>query len=208
MKTISKTISTTCLLVLVFFYCGCTPENSIPIDNSKDQVLVVTTDYQTGSYSTIELPSLRVVKNIQAIHPDAVCRYDPVTQNPYIVSRYGADAVEILDPASMWHVEYEFSAGAGTNPQDIAVVDQRAYIPRYSHKDLLVVDPQTGNQRNLIDLSGYADLDGIPETGWVVAVNDKIYVVLQRLENFEPTDYSSLVIIDAETGVVEDEKID
>lgn len=184
---------------------GCGAGGTDDVNHGAKSALVITTDYQTGAYSAVGLEDHTVTKNIAVIHSDAVCRYDPQTRRPYIVSRQGADAVELVDPESL-AITDEYSVGAGTNPQDIAPVSgSRAYVPRYGDKDLLVVNPVSGDEIEKIDLSAYADGDGVPEAGWAVAHQGKVYLTLQRLDNFMPTDYSSLLVIDGDSGAIEKE---
>ncbi|HUU01197.1 MAG TPA: hypothetical protein VM425_07160 [Myxococcota bacterium] len=183
--------------------CGGSGGNDV--NHGAKAALVVTTDYQTGSYAAVDLEDHSVVKNIAVIHSDAVCRYDPLSGRPFIVSRLGADAVEVVDPETL-AVAGEYSVGAGSNPQDIAPVsDSRAYVPRYGDKDLLVVNPESGAEVEKIDLSAYADADGVPEAAWAVAHKGKVYLTLHRLDNFTPTDHSSMLVIDGVSGAVEAE---
>ncbi len=184
---------------------GCGSSDGNHVNHGASSALVVTTDYQTGSYAAVDLEDHSVVKNIAVIHSDAVCRYDPLSARPFIISRQGADAIELVDEESL-AITGEYSVGAGSNPQDIASVsDSRAYIPRYSDKDMLVVNPITGAEVEKIDLSSYADADGLPEAGWAVTLDGKVYLTLQRLANFAPTDYSSILVIDGASGAIEEE---
>ena len=167
--------------------------------------LVVTTDYQSGALSLVEKELAGVQKNIAVIHSDAVCRYDSVTKRPYVVSRYGADAVEVLDPKT-FAVSKEYSTGSGSNPQDILPVSaERAYVSLYAENKLKVVHPTEGTELGTVDLAGWADRDGVPEAAWMEKVGERVFVALQRLENFAPSDRSSLLVLAAGTGKVEKE---
>ncbi len=201
-------LRSSCLLTgaLAAICGGCVGSENCAIVTDGDQALVVTTDYRTGGYTTIGMEDHEASDCSLAIHPDAVCRYDPITATPLMVSRLGADAVEVLDPRDGWRVANEYSVGAGTNAQDIAVVSAgRAYVLRYGHKDLLVVHPTEGTELGTIDLTQYADPDGLAEPAWAVVHGDKVYVALHRLDNFEPADFSSVIVMDGPTGRVEAE---
>jgi hypothetical protein len=194
----------TCSLVTV----GCDASGGGPDGNGlgRGQALVVTTDYQTGSYATVDMEDRGVVADIEVIHPDAVCRYDPITATMYMISRLGADAVEVLDPENGWRVTYEYSVGPGSNPQDLAVVSvERAYVLRYGDARLAVVHPLTGAWLGEVDLSDWADSDGVPEAAWAVVHADWVYVAIQRLTGFLPSEYSSVLVLDAASGEVERE---
>lgn len=167
--------------------------------------LVVTTDYQTGSYSAVRLTDHKVVRNIEVIHQDAVCRFDPLTGFLLIVARLGADAVDIVDPDQSWQVIGEYSVGAGSNPQDIAVVSaERAYVSRLQQPGLLVVHPLEGDPIEEIDLSGYADADGLAEPSGIYHLDGKVYVLLLRLENLTSSGSSTMLVIDGESGTIEE----
>jgi hypothetical protein len=175
--------------------------------NFDAAALIVTTDYETGSYATINLDDYsQVAKNINTIHSDAVCHYDAALGIPFIVARMGGSYVDVLDPEDGFDIVGEYTVEAGTNAQDMAVFsDGRGYVSRFATAELLIVHPTDGTVIDTIDLSSYADEDGIPEASGMYGLNGKIYVAIQRLSNFEITGYSSILVIDGETGVVEEE---
>jgi len=170
--------------------------------------LVITKDRQTGSYSTIAMEGHAVDMDINTIHPDSMCEFDPLTETPFIVQRLGVDSILVLDPESLDIVE-EYSVEAGSNPYDLVVVaEDRAYITRYGLDQMLIVEPLTGTELGTVDLSEYADDDGIPESSGMAYLDGKIYVLIDRLDrdnDWTPVGDSYLVIIDAYTGDIEDE---
>lgn len=204
MKRLQFEATTFALLVSALSVQGCAPdEGTDPLAGRA--ALVITTDFQTGSYSAVRLTDHKVVSNIEVIHQDATCRFDPWTGLPLIVARLGADAVDVIDPQQSWQVVGEYSVGAGTNPQDIAVVSaERAYVSRLQDPALLVVHPLTGAQIDEIDLSAYADADGLAEPAGLLHVEGKVYALLLLLENMVETGTSSLLVIDGASGEVED----
>jgi len=195
------------LMVLIVLGCSLEKAEEKEVPNEALTALVIATDYQTGSYSVVNRETREAYNNIELIHQDSVCRYDAVTRQPYIIARLGSDAVDVVNPKDNWHISTEYSVGAGTNPQDIAIVSsKRAYIARYAKSDLLIVNPLSGEKIGTVDLSPYADEDGIPETSWLYSLNGKIYALLQRLNRhagFLPTQYSLILTIDGAKGTVE-----
>jgi hypothetical protein len=175
--------------------------------------LIVTTDYETGSYSTINLEDTsQVVKNINTIHSDALCYTNADWGLPFIIARGTASYVDVLDPEDGFDIVNEYTvkdtAEVATNPYDMEIVsDDKAYVSRYNTADLLVVHPTDGTVKDTIDLSSYADEDGNPEAARMASLDGKLYVALQRFDSlqFMTTDYSSILVIDAENGVVEEE---
>ncbi|MEO2169283.1 MAG: hypothetical protein ABGY42_14425, partial [bacterium] len=82
-----------------------------------------------------------------------------------------------------------------------------AYVTRYEEASIAIVDPSVGPtcegfMRGEIDLSAFADSDGIPEMDQMVIVDGRLFVSLQRLDRnqfFEPSGQSFLVVIDTAT---------
>jgi DNA-binding beta-propeller fold protein YncE len=146
----------------------------------------------------------------RAAHPCvATVSSDPVARWAqgyiYVVNRYGADNIQVLDPAAGFATALQFSVGNGTNPQDIAVLSAaKAYVSLLNASYLLVVDPQTGAPLDSIPLDGFADADGIPEAHRMLAYGGLVFLSLQRLTNFAPSGYSLLVVIDAAADTVMD----
>lgn len=167
--------------------------------------LVITTDYDTGSYATIALDDNEVRKDIDFIHSDATCHFDPITQTPFIILRMGGDAIDILD-SDTFEIINEYSVGAASNPQSIAVVSSdRAYISRLASNEILIVEPLTGDEIGTVDFSEYADDDGFAEVAGMSLLDDTVYVLVQRIDqdnNWAPAGTSYLVAIDAESGEI------
>ncbi len=170
--------------------------------------LVITTDKQTGSYSTIVMDGYTVDKDIDSIHSDSVCEFDPITETPFIVQRLGVDSILVLDSNS-FDIDQEYSVEAASNPHDLVVVaEDRAYITRYGLEEMLVVEPLTGTELGTVDMSEYSDDDDIPETSGMVYLDGKIYVLVDRLDrenSWTPVGDSYVVVIDAATGNIEDD---
>lgn len=184
--------------------CSAGPSTDHDEPSTPVAALVVTSDFESGSYSTVDLSTHAVNADVAAIHPDAVCRFETNLRRPFIIERFGADAVDVIAPDKHWAVARQYSVGAGTNPQDIAAVSgERAYVARLGSPELLVVHPLTGKSIEAIDLSVYADDDGVPDVTWLYALDGEVFALLARLENFKPTDESTLLVLDGATGAVE-----
>jgi DNA-binding beta-propeller fold protein YncE len=134
---------------------------------------------------------------------------DPVARSAfgrvYVVNRYGADNVQVLGPAHGFATERQFSVGNGANPQDIAVLSpSKAYVSLLNAPYLLVVDPRTGAALDSIPLAAFADADGLPEAYKMWIHGDRVFLTLERLANYLPTDYSLIAVIDASADTVVD----
>src|SRR5262249_13875217 len=125
----------------------------------------------------------------------------------YVVNRYQADNIQILDPSNSFHTVREFSVGNGTNPQDIAVVSPtKAYVSLLNAPYLLVVNPSTGTLTDSIPLAQFADVAGRQQADrmWIYGAGSRIFVALQRLQDFAPTGTSYIAVIDGEADTVLD----
>ena len=83
----------------------------------------------------------------------------------------------------------------------------KAYVTRYDAASLLIVNPQNGAELGEIDLSAFADADGLPEVSQIVRVGDRLYLSCQRLDRnggWGPVDVSYLIVVDLATDTLID----
>lgn len=186
---------------------GCGEDDSVRLQTLTGDVLVVTTDDEVGSYAVVSAIGDRADVAEASLHPDATCRYDPVTDQFFVVARRGYDAIQQLSPEEGWSVTREFSVEAGSNPQDIAVLSpERAYVARYDTSELLVVDPRQGSILERQDLAPYDNADGNPEVAWLGVHEGRVYAVLQRLDRnagLAPSQPGLVLQLDGATGEVQ-----
>ncbi len=105
----------------------------------------------------------------------------------------------------------EPGATIASNPHDMIFVSEtKAYILRYNKTKAWVVNPLATKEADFkigeLDLSAYSTDDGLPEMDAGLIVNDKLYIILQRLEGI-----SQSVIHDAYIAVFDintDQEID
>ena len=200
----------TLLSTFVLFYCNPAPEET-PVSSPIDVAFIVTSDYTTGSYSTIELSNLKTARDLGTgkIHSDACARY--FNGYVYVINRQGRDNIQVLDPGANFQTLREISVGTNSNPHDIIVVSKtKAYVTRWGAAALWIIDPSTGTKTGEIDLSSYADADGLPEMDkmYYDAANSRLFVTLQKLDSanwYAPTTRSSVVVISTATDTVSTE---
>jgi hypothetical protein len=179
----------------------------------KPRALVVGTDFETGQLATVVTTMPHRVRRLRTdVFSDAVVR---MTGGLTIVlNRFLADNVQVLGPRL--GTRLQCGTGAGSNPHDIVVATPgkrgvapgKAYVTRYGARQLWIVDPAARGCRKFhvgnVDLSAFADADGLPEMDQMALVDDRLFVTLQRLDRdrgFVPTAYSSVVAIDTATDV-------
>src|SRR6266508_2491960 len=128
----------------------------------QDHVFVVTDPNATaGSSATLEpVAPWTATRDVELVGGDPVVRH--FLGLTYVINRLSG-TVQVIDPATL-DTKRTFSVGAGSNPQDILVVDPRtAYVTRYESRWLYKVDPTTGQGFDVVDLGPLADADGLPE---------------------------------------------
>lgn len=121
----------------------------------------------------------------------------------YVVGRGGASVLQVYDPANGMALLREFSLGSGRNPQDIAFDTQgRAFVSCYDAAVLLRVDTQAGAVAEVIPTTAFADADGLPETAWMVARGDRLFIAAQRLDRstWGPSGPGLVLVYDAAAG--------
>jgi hypothetical protein len=181
---------------------------------AKPRAVVVATDFETGGLATVGVATPRRVHRLRTdVFSDAVVR---VTGGLTVVlNRFLADNVQVLTPKL--RTRLQCGTVAGSNPHDIVVAQPgrrgvapgKAYVTRYGAKELWIVDPAARGcrrfKRGTIDLSPWADADGLPEMDQMALVGDRLFVTVQRLDRgrgFAPTGSSRLLVIDTASDAV------
>jgi len=188
------------------------PDFEPPPPRVAASVFVVTTDFQTGSYATFPVANpTDVARNLGRLHSDAVAlHHDGLV---YVINRLGGDSIQALDPQAGFASLWQCSVGNGANPHDLIIAaPDKAYVTLYERRELLIVDPSAGAScngfvRGTIDLGPLTDADGVPEMDTGAVIDGKLYVTLQRLDRnafFQPSDFSSIAVIDVATDTLID----
>ena len=173
---------------------------------AQSDLFVITTDFSTGSTAFLAADAAEAEVNLLGIHSDAVGHYHD--GRVYIVNRLGQDNILVLDAMDLRTPLTQFSVGNGANPHDIEIVaPDKAYVSRYDTASLLIVNPQDGAELGQIDLSAFADADGLPEVSQIVRVGERLYLSCQRLDRnsgWGPVDVSYLIVVDLATDTLVD----
>jgi hypothetical protein len=142
-------------------------------------------------------PPFEVAAGFRPAEPDAVVRAHG--KWAYLLSRAsGVLAVHDLRSARQ---RKRFALGAATRVQDLVVLDPRlAYVSREGATHLLRIDPKSGRRSEVVDLSGFADADGLPEPGNLLVYEGRLYVQIRRRDPdgaFVPP--AMIAVVDLET---------
>ena len=173
---------------------------SAPAAVAADYAFITTTDYSSGCASVIWLdPDYTTDICVAPVHSDAVAHwYGGLV---YVINRAGADNIQILDPEDDFSTLSQHSTGNGTNPKDIAFVSpSKAFVSTYDSNDLLIMNPSTGTHLGTIDLSQFADGDGLCEMDHMLMKDGILFVSIQRIDRnnyWMPIGDSYIAVIDA-----------
>lgn len=171
-----------------------------------DRAIVLSTDYQTGYYSSLDLsPPYAHTVNVGFACADGAVRVHG--DRAYIVGRFACDHIQVLDATSL-AILGQWSTGPGTNPQDIEVYSPtKAYISLYERDYILIANPQTGQELGRISLASFSDSDGLPEEAEMALVGDRLFVCMQRLDRphgYIAANPSYIAVIDCTTDALVD----
>jgi len=100
----------------------------------------------------------------------------------YVVSR--ADAtVAVIDPDT-WTILRTLSVGSGREPVDIAVItSDLAYVSCLDETHLLRLNLITGQTTAVVELSIFADADGVPDLSMMAVHKGRLFVQLRRIDS-------------------------
>ncbi len=181
---------------------------SSQVDGAEHSATIISLggDYNgNGVLTTIQLPSLEVTINAVA----GVAGGDPVMRahgdRLVILDRFGGDTVTILDRELT--LLGQVSTGAGSNPQDSAIIGDVLYVVAWDAAGVLVFDLgnlEAGLQRTM-DLSSLDTIDGKPDCNSIMAVGERLYVACQIMNRatFEPRGVGKVAVMNANTNVLE-----
>lgn len=211
-----------CLLLLAGSSAGCgddgdgdiggDPVDAAPIDavQSIDGPVPTATGFVvagdfvsgTGIASTIAIPSLEVTPNVIA----GVASDDPVVRRfgdtLYIVNRYQHDNITLVDANTMTFID-QISTGNGSNPQDVAVVGDKLYVPALDTVGVVTIDGQ--GVMATIDLGNLDPFDGMPDCNSAYLVGDRLVVTCGLLQDFVAVGPGRVVVIDTNDDSVVDD---
>ncbi len=171
----------------------------------EPHLFVVTWNLMRGSTAALDLESPWPADvDLEFVGTQAVVRH--YFGNHYVVNS-AAGEIQVIDPAT-FETTLTFSVGIGSNPHDIVLVDPAtAYVSRYDSTLLYKVDPATGALLGTIDLSVFADDDGLPEMSRMALDRNHLFIQIQRLDRAltgNPIPPSYLAVIDVTTDELVD----
>lgn len=191
-------------LVALLSACGRVSQNAswVPLNSTeRNRLVVTTTDFTTGKLAIVDLTGAKSRMDVP-IHSDAIVRAPFGSSVAYVVNRLGGDNIQTVVKAT-GAIASQFSAGSGTNVQDIVVTASNVgYVSRLASASVLKMNLSTGT--TLATVSGFdPDADGLPELAWSTQLGNQLFIAQQRLSpSFAPTSHSALGVIDLANDAV------
>ncbi len=156
----------------------------------------------TGIVSRLDITSLDMQQNVAT----SVAQGDPVVRyyngKLYVVNRFGSNNVTILDGKTLTFEE-QISTGANSNPQDVAVVGNKLYVPAMGTKGVVVI--AGGAVEKTIDLTALDTMgmnDMQPDCVSAYAIDTTLYVACGMLDNFNAVEVGKIAVIDTTTDTL------
>ena len=165
--------------------------------------LVVAGDYTAGNPGTMAAIDLVAMTATTNAAPQGAVGDDPMVRHfggeTFVVNRSDGNNVTILDANRQ--LVAQLGTGAGSNPQDVAVMGNKLYVPVFGGTGVAVLT--RGSQTiDTIDLSA-DDPDGHPDCVSAYLVGSDLYVACDLLDpSFMPRGAGKVYVVDTTTGQI------
>lgn len=129
----------------------------------------------------------------------------------YIIDRTNGN-ITVVDPLDEGKELTQISVGPASNPKAVVRINDKLYISRNDEESVLILDADTFQEAGTVDISKFSDADNLPDMGYAVTAEGKIWLLLERLDRTNawtpstwPTDKAYMVSIDPATDAIEAE---
>ena len=191
--------------------CGDNIDPDVPVDAAplptdapppeRTTAAAVAGDFNvTGVFSTLDVESRVATPNALA----GVAGGDPYLRRYgdelFIVNRDRGENITVLGGRPLALVD-QFATGGGSNPQDVAAVGGKLYVPAMGTAGVVVIDRTTRALRTIAFPA--IDPDGKPDCVSAYPAGDKVYVACGILDaTFTARGPGKIVVIDTATDTV------
>lgn len=152
---------------------------------------------ESGIMSALDVNTLTVRENISpagGIGGDPLLRH--IGDRIFVINRFGNNAISIYDAHTLLFLD-QIGTGAGSNPQDVAVVGNFMYAATAGAGGAVKVTLDTGVVTPIDISAAVGDPDGVPDCVSAYAVGANVYISCGVFdENFSPRSNGKLAIID------------
>jgi hypothetical protein len=176
------------------------PDPDAPPPPATPRGVVVSGNFQPGSPGVMSALDIATMTVTERVAPTGAVLEDPMVRafgdELFVVNRAGGNNVTILDAKTFGVVE-QIGTGAGSNPQDVAVIGSKLYVPAFGTPGVVVLTRGSSAAPMLIDLSA-VDPDGLPDCISAFAVGTDVYVACEILdETFTARGPGLIAVIDS-----------
>ena len=204
------------LALLALAACGDNPSSSLPDGSLADaavdaaplppRAVVVAGDFTAGHPGVLSALDVEARTMMTNVGPAMAVGNDPVVRvfdgKLYVINRTDNN-VTILDALTLQLVE-QLGTGAGSNPQDVAVLGSTLYVPALGGKGLVTL-VRGSTAVTEIDLSA-DDPDGKPNCNSVYRVGSDLYVSCGLLDDTQqflpPRGPGKVYVLDSASGAI------
>jgi len=138
-------------------------------------VFVVATDYKSYQVQKIQGTAVSDVYNVG--NDAALSVADGVL---YVINRSKAVVTAYRGGiADASHLVFQVSVGTGTNPYQVTKAGGKLYVTRFAVNSLLVLNAASGDSIGSIDLSAFANADGLVSPVQTEFVDGKLWILAQ-----------------------------
>lgn len=186
---------------------------TFPTPGVGSRVVLTSTDFSTGAVGWIDVKTRQVYPDLGLASTDTRLKHSD--KYHFLINRFGFDSITIMakDDKLTWLGEFSVKGTESTssNPHDLVIDDKGHLHLSFLGRDHLEVydisDPKNAKLLREIDISAFADADGLPESSFIIPCGDTYFVEIQRLDRkkgWTPVDHTYLVPIHAPTGTFYD----
>ena len=173
------------------------------IQSGPPRAVAVAGDFTPGDPGVMSVLDVDTMAVTQNVAPAGAVDSDPILRKfgdeLFVVNR-SANNVTILK-ASDYSLVEQIGTGAGSNPQDVAVVGNDLFVPVYGGSGIVKLT-RGSTTITPIDLS-IDDPDGQPNCASIYRVDNALYVACQNLDgSFVPRTSGKIYVVDLGTLAV------
>jgi hypothetical protein len=184
---------------------------SAPV-SEPTQLVVTSTDFNTGAVGLVDTQSRSVSPDLALASSDAVPFV--VGGRVFVINRFGFDYIDELDPDDQLALIHEWSISSATpanqdvpaNPHALALDPEgHAWVPLHGAPELQRFEFPTLHAAQVhaefaLDLSSFADADGIPELSRTISCGEIMFVSAERIDRSQWIPAAQTLLIPLRTG--------
>ncbi|HEV7556834.1 MAG TPA: hypothetical protein VGO00_15315 [Kofleriaceae bacterium] len=173
------------------------------IQSGPPRAVAVAGDFTSGDPGVMSVLDVQTMTVMQNVAPAGAVDSDPILRKfgdeLFVINR-SANNITILN-ASDYSLVEQIGTGAGSNPQDVAVVGNNLFVPVYGGSG--IVELTRGSTTITRIALAMDDPDGHPNCASIYRVDNALYVACQNLDgSFVPRTAGKIYVVDVATLTV------